>query len=310
MAKFVSSLREYLISILLIIARAILFIFCIRVAIGSLIFFFACNKPEETSSSSSGGPTPEAINSPEKLSLYIQHVLLLVISAIGIYGTYKRDLRYLQFFALVIASLAVVNGVAIYHDYREQDSELARFRMGMSFAELKYGWYQTGANEETLAWDTLQEKTECCGLKNASDWDYLRPTHLAKDTLPGSCCPSQARAESYDGRCHHEDAYKVGCLTLFGQLKRMNRTNRITVVVQALIAALLALCIAKPPGKSSTGGAGRRPPTSGCPYFARVHGVGCAANRQPQPHELTINQEKAPSNVIVIKSAPPPSYIP
>lgn len=78
--------------------------------------------------------------------------------------------------------------------------------------------YAINNSEIFEAWDTLQEKFDCCGVKNATDWIIILKT---SEDIPVSCC-----AKSYGDigkklcNINSTDLHQDGCLSTFGNFIR------------------------------------------------------------------------------------------
>lgn len=67
----------------------------------------------------------------------------------------------------------------------------------------------------TRAWDAAQSEM-CCGIDSYKDWDKYRPTNLASNFYPKSCCPiAHSISEDSGPFCVDDsDLYREGCAQL------------------------------------------------------------------------------------------------
>uniref|UniRef100_A0A6G1S9L9 CD63 antigen n=1 Tax=Aceria tosichella TaxID=561515 RepID=A0A6G1S9L9_9ACAR len=281
-----------------ILARVVLYVTCLIMALGSISMLVL---PHIKDSHSGKNIAPEL-----GLGGSILGVVLLITSMIGMNGAYTRDPRSLKIFAMILGSAAMMMAVTTYNRYTERATILDSFHDKLLLAHSNYAWYQGEENTSTMVLDSIQSTYECCGIMGPYDWVHSKPWYLAKGVLPRSCCSSKSQAFSTDGRCHTKDAYTVGCLPRYAQIQRSQLASNTFDVIASVSLVILALSIAKPnPNTSSP-----NPLTTGAQQRAQFDGstpgwhIEDQYNKELSPprRDPGVFQEKADLYV------PPPSY--
>uniref|UniRef100_A0A6G1SN79 CD63 antigen n=1 Tax=Aceria tosichella TaxID=561515 RepID=A0A6G1SN79_9ACAR len=251
MVEFSSKFCGYCATIMLTLARLILFIWCFQLAFVAIALMLVANEIN-FEDKINGIEKPELV-----LLVYMGLGALVAIALIGIVATYTRDRKHLSMFGLIPACAALLGAAGTYMKYMHRDGrgrEFARFNKTMSAAMGNYMWYGAGVNEATDLWDNVQEKLKCCGLLGSQDWSRWRPSGMLKSVLPASCCSTMARTFAPHGRCFTYHAYSSGCLARHELIKEENIAHRLLPILLGLVLmVVLTFSIAKRRSAPSNG---------------------------------------------------------
>jgi len=121
--------------------------------------------------------------------------LFTVLTVLGLVGDKKGRKTRLIF--AVAQTAVVVLGLYIYIDAYPNESRVEKQLFdGLNQTIHDYGLTTPhGARNVTHDWDVLQEKLECCGVKNYLDWENIRPFGSHSYSVPISCCRPDHRME-------------------------------------------------------------------------------------------------------------------
>ncbi|KAL7632838.1 UNVERIFIED_CONTAM: hypothetical protein RMT77_016835 [Armadillidium vulgare] len=120
-------------------------------------------------------------------------------------------------------------------------------------AELKAGiknsYNDTHENAVAMAWDSLQEQFQCCGVEDWSDW-YNINAWPGENWVPESCCVPLYQKDADCGRSGNETLwYEVGCFERVKMwfIKRLHVLGFIVLTVTfiqlfGLISSMLLYC--------------------------------------------------------------------
>ena len=136
---------------------------------------------------------------------------------------------------------------AIREDWHKRSES---FEELMSTYAQEYQWNQEPGqklNKGTKAWDLVQSRLLCCGLKGPKDWPQKwKPSQ--KNILPKSCCIKLSRAinsPTYaDDKCDLEHAFKQGCIERIDYIVESSSKYTLIDAIANLILACMALILA------------------------------------------------------------------
>ncbi|CAD5115797.1 DgyrCDS4740 [Dimorphilus gyrociliatus] len=165
--------------------------------------------------------------------------IILLIGFFGCCGAYKESYCMTMTFAVILGlifvlEIAVGIGAAVM---KNKVRKIIEDKMTESMKN-----YNDDHEGVKKAWDSMQEKFECCGVKNSTDWNT---------TVPDSCdCPADKKTD--EKICHKEDGkdiFKRGCIDGISEWVEKN----VVVVVGVgigfaflqLIGIAFACCLAR-----------------------------------------------------------------
>ncbi|XP_062617353.1 tetraspanin-9-like [Saccostrea cucullata] len=125
-------------------------------------------------------------------------IIVVVVSLIGFWGLWMRSqfVLSLYFFSvLIIFCLEIAAGIIAYV-YRNKIEDII-------VEDLRLGLKDT---KRRVAWDTVQEKYECCGVHNYTDWMGVYDVNVPT-SIPDSCCGYPDCGESGSAA-----AWRIGCV--------------------------------------------------------------------------------------------------
>ena len=81
----------------------------------------------------------------------------------------------------------------------------------------------SGHDGVTKSWDSIQQKFECCGLENYTDWQNMAFQNGDVNKAPDSCCRKEAR-NCGEGQLTAESdkIYRSGCYDNFKEMVKKN----------------------------------------------------------------------------------------
>ena len=154
--------------------------------------------------------------------------IIAVLAFLGCCGACleKKVLLYL-FACLVIITfiLELVGGIlAVKNDYgKELEDSLYKTLPD----------YKSGNDAIEEAWDTLQEKLDCCGVNNFSDWQNV----FERSVVPVSCCKTTCKGSGKPELVNiTEMHYKTGC---YKKIKDEFEDNTFAVAVIGIAFAVI-----------------------------------------------------------------------
>lgn len=135
-------------------------------------------------------------------------IYLVVLAILGIFASLFSSNRIFKLLAWMMVLNAVIGASVLVSSSSKFDTALDELVGMFKGYQDKYDWkHRPNTSEEiraaTEAWDQLQTKSHCCGLKTPDDWTQYRPDGVAEGLLPVSCCqngtlPSDGPAKSDD----------------------------------------------------------------------------------------------------------------
>jgi len=134
----------------------------------------------------------DVLHSPSIMAIIVG-IVMIIISLIGLIGALKEHLLLLRIFLgviIIVFILQVVIGVLAFV-YKEETLDVVN-------AQLKGAIRKYHEHDDVQhAIDSIQRKFECCGLRNANQWDFneLYSCNSDNDTyacsVPSSCCKNE-----------------------------------------------------------------------------------------------------------------------
>uniref|UniRef100_UPI0037E8856C leukocyte surface antigen CD53-like isoform X1 n=1 Tax=Semicossyphus pulcher TaxID=241346 RepID=UPI0037E8856C len=160
--------------------------------------------------------------------LLISGIAITCVSFLGFLGALKENrclllTFFLLLFLLMLVELSVACLLLVYEGeigaWVTQDLD-----KGLEKAKGKIG----NSTEEMTEWDMIQNKLDCCGVHNVTDWGV---------NVPESCCIGMCKTPKPDYR-------QKGCLVTLKELFEENfLTTGISVIVLCVIE-VLGMCFA------------------------------------------------------------------
>lgn len=148
---------------------------------------------------------------------------LFLVAFVGCCGTCKENYCLVITFAILLSLIVVVEvaaGIAGYVFKNEIMSEFSK-----NFREKMENYRKD--NRSALVVDKLQEKFNCCGADNYTDWASI--STMPKNQVPDSCCRNVTAGCGLNFKV--EDIYSEGCTETIGLWLRRN----IQVVAEAAL---------------------------------------------------------------------------
>uniref|UniRef100_A0A6G1SP86 CD63 antigen n=1 Tax=Aceria tosichella TaxID=561515 RepID=A0A6G1SP86_9ACAR len=291
MATTVSSERGCFTSAMLLLARTIIILNCVTLAIVWLCLILSDDRTDILGNHITGTSLVEKISAG----------FMVAICFTGIRAAFTQDEKRLKIFALLITAFAIAEAGAASSKYLTRNRELASFELTFKLAEPQYKWYTNETNEATEWIDRIQDTLRCCGLKNAySEWASFRPKNSTEETFPGSCCP-QWHGPGDDKECSDYSIHQGACLFQYKAALHSVFIWLITSAVRLLFLAMLALWIAK--HGESTEPSHEAPPVVSPSHFTQFQGP--VYIRAPPTEQQPIVDEKPPTYVVANASALP-----
>ncbi|XP_062240787.1 leukocyte surface antigen CD53-like isoform X2 [Platichthys flesus] len=158
--------------------------------------------------------------------LLISGIVITCVSFLGFLGALKenRCLLLMYFLLLFLLMLVELTAACLLLWYGEQLSGVITEDLKKSLEEAKGS---TG-NQTLSAWDLVQNKFNCCGVTNYTEWN---------DKVPKSCCQTNCSTS-------HPPYWEKGCLVKMTTLFEDNfLTTGISVIVLCMIE-VLGMCFA------------------------------------------------------------------
>ncbi|XP_069134157.1 tetraspanin-9-like [Argopecten irradians] len=153
-------------------------------------------------------------------------IIVVVVAVIGLIGERLQNQCVLGVYlicVILIFCMELAAGItgAIY---RNKIEEALR-------GDMLTGLQNSGKRN---AWDTVQERYECCGVHNASDWNSVFDPRNPS-WIPDSCCGFENC-----GTTGTQVAWTIGC---FDDAKEWLEMNYLTIVLVAIIEAVLQVIL-------------------------------------------------------------------
>ncbi|XP_074493610.1 leukocyte surface antigen CD53-like [Sebastes fasciatus] len=170
--------------------------------------------------------TPTLASFPFANMLLISGIVITCVSFLGFLGALKENRCFLLTFFLLLFILMLVELTAacLLLMYEGEIAKLVNEDLNKGLAKAKGKSGNATMNE----WDALQEKLDCCGVNNVTDWG---------DKPPASCCLKDCNTPKAQYR-------KQGCLETMKNLFEDNfLTTGISVIVLCIIE-VLGMCFA------------------------------------------------------------------
>ncbi|XP_034396790.1 leukocyte surface antigen CD53 [Cyclopterus lumpus] len=172
--------------------------------------------------------TPTLASFTSANMLLISGIVITCVSFLGFLGALKENRCLLLTFFLVLFILMLVELTAacLLLMYEGQIASMVKDDLNKGLEKAK------GKNVNTTdvmsEWDVVQEKLDCCGVHNWTDWG---------DKVPESCCLTDCRTQNAKYR-------EKGCLETLKNLFEENfLTTGISVIVLCIIE-VLGMCFA------------------------------------------------------------------
>lgn len=174
--------------------------------------------------------------------LIVTGAIIFFIASLGCYGAIRESPWMLYTFAFLLLIIFIVElAVGITAFVLKSDLEMM---LQKSLRESM----ERSSPKDMMAWDNVQQRLQCCGIRGSSDWqDYSR-----NHTIRASCC----RPEFVDGTndCRYSSAlfqhkyYQDGCLP---KLQSKVDSNAVVLIGVGLglafvqfLGIVLACCLA------------------------------------------------------------------
>lgn len=177
--------------------------------------------------------------------LIVVGAVTAVIAIVGLFGAFKRKSVLLWIFFSVLVIIVIVQIVAVILGmlYRQKVEDELRGDMLKTIQE-----YATDVEGVTKAWDWAQQKFECCGVDNYTNWRRSatfnpRGRHYL---VPDSCCKEETeqcgdfKAEGFVDDVDKTKVYTSGC---FIELKEYIKDHLLTIGLAALFFLILELVV-------------------------------------------------------------------
>ncbi|XP_063676987.1 23 kDa integral membrane protein-like [Bolinopsis microptera] len=133
----------------------------------------------------------------------ITGVIILLVGAVGWYAGLTSSIKVCRIYCALILIIILLQAAFAVVEYLQKGDvvEEVESYMNQTFNGTAYN-DMTNATQQIV--DLIQEKLECCGLENSTDW---------KGDLPASCCSSDPNSNSTEVlvKCTTETAYAAGC---------------------------------------------------------------------------------------------------
>ncbi|XP_034727993.1 leukocyte surface antigen CD53 [Etheostoma cragini] len=155
--------------------------------------------------------------------LLVCGIVITCVSFLGFLGALKenRCLLLTFFLLLFILMLVELTAACLLLMYESEIDRLVKEDLTMGLDKAK------GTNS-TSEWDVVQEKLDCCGVNNVTDW---------QPNVPPSCCLSACTSQQPEYR-------KKGCLV---KLKNFFEENFLTTGISVIVLCIievLGMCFA------------------------------------------------------------------
>ncbi|XP_022345494.2 tetraspanin-9-like [Crassostrea virginica] len=125
-------------------------------------------------------------------------IIVIVVSLLGFWGLWMKSQFILSLYfisVLIIFCLEIAAGIIAYI-YRNKIEEIIEEDLRSGLKDIK----------RRTAWDTVQEKFECCGVRNYTDWMGVYDINVPT-SIPDSCCGYPDCGESGSAA-----AWRIGCV--------------------------------------------------------------------------------------------------
>nr|XP_022345494.1 tetraspanin-9-like [Crassostrea virginica] len=125
-------------------------------------------------------------------------IIVIVVSLLGFWGLWMKSQFILSLYfisVLIIFCLEIAAGIIAYI-YRNKIEEIIEEDLRSGLKDIK----------RRTAWDTVQEKFECCGVHNYTDWMGVYDINVPS-SIPDSCCGYPDCGESGSAA-----AWRIGCV--------------------------------------------------------------------------------------------------
>ncbi|KAK6166601.1 hypothetical protein SNE40_023254 [Patella caerulea] len=114
---------------------------------------------------------------------------IFIVATFGCCGALKENYCCIMTFAVLLGVIFIIQIAAGISGFILKDGMHKQVVEILKKAELNYG--KPGKEGVTKTWDRLQQKFECCGVDNYTEWyDILTPK-----LVPKSCCKEEESAE-------------------------------------------------------------------------------------------------------------------
>ncbi|XP_072109410.1 leukocyte surface antigen CD53-like [Mobula birostris] len=146
--------------------------------------------------------------------LIIVGCITMVVAFLGCTGSIKENKCLLLSFFIILLLILLVEVIAaiILFFYEKQIDKYIEKDMKKALDDL-----QTRNNTEL--WDEIQEKLQCCGVVNSTDWG---------NKIPDSCCREKS--------CNSKNYFSKGC---YGLIRDWFETNFLTVGVVIICLSII-----------------------------------------------------------------------
>ncbi|XP_066510284.1 leukocyte surface antigen CD53-like [Hoplias malabaricus] len=155
-------------------------------------------------------------------ALFILAIFITCVSFLGFLGALKENRCllisfFILLFLVMLCELALATVLLMYEEKIEKTigKEL--------YASLENAVQARTENKSSIEWDTVQNKLQCCGVKNMTEW---------KPNIPRSCC------KSVDCKIYWEE----GC---YSKMKRWFEENLLSTGIGVIIVCsieVLGMC--------------------------------------------------------------------
>lgn len=138
--------------------------------------------------------------------ILITGVIILVVGAIGWYAGFTSNIRVCKVYCILIIIIVILQAVFAALEYLKKEDVMEEVGGYLNTTFSSNGTEYSKMNNATQQIVNLvQEKLECCGFNNATDW---------VGGPPASCCATASNTTSNSTepvKCTVETAYKTGC---------------------------------------------------------------------------------------------------
>uniref|UniRef100_A0A6B2EGM2 Tetraspanin n=1 Tax=Phlebotomus kandelakii TaxID=1109342 RepID=A0A6B2EGM2_9DIPT len=160
-------------------------------------------------------------------------VIIFIIAFFGCYGAIRENYCMVLTFSILLVLVFILELSAGISGYVLRNETMDLLEESLSGSMLDYVNQVNESHSTTALWDTIQQRYQCCGIHNYTDWQNI-PTSENKD-MPMTCCNIPYGTLGTFNCTEELAAVRVGCLEEFGLFIEAHAVS--------LGAAGIAICI-------------------------------------------------------------------
>ncbi|XP_055959332.1 CD63 antigen-like [Patella vulgata] len=133
--------------------------------------------------------------------------VIFIVATFGCCGALKENYCCIMTFAVLLGVIFIIQIAAGISGFVLRESMRDQVVVILKGAEHNYG--KDGKGGVTKAWDKLQQKFECCGVENYTEWYSL----LTPKLVPTSCCvdPKSTECANRTQTLNETEFYTQSC---------------------------------------------------------------------------------------------------